>query len=65
MEDVALARRLGRRRLAPLDAEALTSAVRYERGGPWGWWLRPARNLCLLGLYGAGLPPSLLARLYR
>ncbi|SMF39048.1 transferase 2, rSAM/selenodomain-associated [Tistlia consotensis] len=61
MEDVALARRLGRRRLVPLGAEALTSAARYERDG---WWRRPARNLCLLALYFAGVAPERLARLY-
>lgn len=62
MEDVALARCLGRRRLRPLDAEAVTSAERYERDG---WLLRPARNLGLLSLYFLGVPPSFLARLYR
>ncbi len=68
MEDVAMVRRIGSRALAELDAEAVTSAARYERtgalGGFLGWWLRPARNLCLLGLYRLGVPPRLLARLY-
>ncbi len=61
MEDVALARRIGRRRIEFLDAEAVTSAARYRNGG---WWLRPLRNLVLLGLYFLGAPPRLLRRLY-
>ncbi len=61
MEDVDLVRRIGRRRLAVLEAEALTSAGRYRRDG---WWLRPLRNLALLTLYYLGLPPRLLARFY-
>jgi rSAM/selenodomain-associated transferase 2 len=61
MEDVELARRIGRRRIVLLDAEAVTSAARYRKGG---WWLRPLRNLALLGLYFLGAPPRLLLRLY-
>lgn len=61
MEDVALARRLGRRRIAMLGGIAVTSAARYRRDG---WWLRPARNLCVLALYLLGLPPRRLRRLY-
>ncbi len=61
MEDVALVRRIGRRRIVILDAEAVTSAARYRRDG---WWLRPLRNLALLGLYFLGAPPRLLRRLY-
>lgn len=61
MEDVDLARRLGRGRIVRLEAAAVTSAARYRRDG---WWLRPARNLlCLTGCL-LGLPPRLLARLY-
>lgn len=62
MEDVDLIRRLGRPRLAPLDAVATTSAVRYRRDG---WWRRPARNLACLGLWFLGVAPSRIARLYR
>ena len=61
MEDVDLVRRIGRRNLVALDAEAVTSAERYERDG---WLERPMRNLACLSLYFAGLPPSLLRRLY-
>lgn len=62
MEDVDLARRLGRRRLVPLDAVAETSAERYRRDG---YLLRPARNLALLALHFCGVPARVLARLYR
>ncbi|MGQ9365139.1 TIGR04283 family arsenosugar biosynthesis glycosyltransferase [Azospirillum sp. ST 5-10] len=61
MEDVDLVRRIGRRRLVPLAAEAVTSAVRYERDG---WLRRPARNLLCLSLYAAGVPPALIRRIY-
>jgi rSAM/selenodomain-associated transferase 2 len=61
MEDVDLARRIGRRRLVALDAEAMTSAERYERDG---WLARPMRNLGCLALYFAGLSPSVIRRLY-
>jgi rSAM/selenodomain-associated transferase 2 len=61
MEDVDLARRLGRARLRPLGATMLASARRYRRDG---YWRRPLRNLCCLALYFAGMPPRLIARLY-
>jgi len=61
MEDVDLVRRIGRRRLVALEAEAWTSAERWRRDG---WVLRSARNLACLGLYGLGVPPERLARLY-
>ena len=61
MEDVDFVRRIGRRNLSALDAEAVTSAERYERDG---WLLRPMRNLGCLALYFAGLPPNLIRRLY-
>jgi rSAM/selenodomain-associated transferase 2 len=61
MEDVDLVRRLGRRRLAPIGAAIVASARRYRRGG---YWRRPARNLCCLGLYFFGLSPARIARLY-
>ncbi len=62
MEDVALARALGRRRLMALDAVALTSAERWQRDG---WLARSARNLCCLALYSLGVPVALILRLYR
>jgi rSAM/selenodomain-associated transferase 2 len=61
MEDVDLARRIGRHRLVALDADAVTSARRYERDG---WLARPLRNLTCVGLYFAGLPPSVVRRIY-
>ena len=61
MEDVDLARRIGRRNLMPLDADAVTSARRYEQDG---WLLRPLRNLTCLGLFLAGVSPQVVARLY-
>lgn len=62
MEDVDLARRLGRRRLRPLDATLVASARRYRREG---YLRRPLRNLVCLSLYFAGVPPQRIARLYR
>jgi len=61
MEDVALVRRLGRERLARLDAAAVTSAARYARDG---YWLRPLRNLFCLALYFLGVPPARIAKIY-
>jgi rSAM/selenodomain-associated transferase 2 len=61
MEDVDLARRLGRHRLAPIAAQAVSSARRYRREG---YLRRPLRNLLCLSLYFAGVPPRQIARLY-
>ncbi len=61
MEDVDLVRRLGRRRLTPLDARALTSAGRFRAEG---YRRRSLRNLGCLALYRLGLPASLIRRLY-
>ena len=61
-EDVDIVRRIGKSRLDMLDADAITSADRYRRGG---WWLRPARNLSCLALYFLGVPPKLIEKLYR
>lgn len=61
MEDVRLVRRIGRRRLEPLDVPAVTSAARYRRDG-YTW--RPVRNVTCLILHFLGVPPRWLARLY-
>lgn len=61
MEDVSLIRRLGRRRLRRLGAEALTSADRYEREG---WLRRGARNLAILLAWRLGASPDWLAKYY-
>ncbi|UUR08216.1 TIGR04283 family arsenosugar biosynthesis glycosyltransferase [Sphingomonas glaciei] len=61
MEDVDLVRRIGRSRMRVLDVEAVTSAERWRRDG---WWRRSARNLACLALYGLGVSPARIARLY-
>ena len=61
MEDVDIARRIGRRRLALLDEEAFTSGARWRRDG---WFRRSARNLACLGLYRLGVPVERIARIY-
>ena len=61
MEDVDLVRRLGGRRLAALDADAVTAAEKWEREG---YFVRSARNLFCLSLYFAGLPPAAIAKVY-
>jgi rSAM/selenodomain-associated transferase 2 len=61
MEDVDLIRRLGRGRLAGLQAGAMTSAVKWERDG---WYRRSCRNLVCLALWHLGVPPGRIARIY-
>ena len=61
MEDVAMARRLGRARLRPLGAMILTSPSRYRRDG---YWRRSLRNLLCLSLYFLGVPPARIAQIY-
>jgi hypothetical protein len=61
MEDVELVRRVGAKNLVPLDADAVTSAKRYEHDG---WLRRPLRNLCCLSLYFLGVSPQALQRFY-
>ena len=61
MEDVDLVRRIGRRRLAMLGADAFTSGERWRRDG---WLRRSARNLLCLTLFRFGMPAERLARLY-
>ncbi|WP_417516295.1 TIGR04283 family arsenosugar biosynthesis glycosyltransferase [Minwuia sp.] len=61
MEDVALVRRIGRKRMHLFDATATTSAEKFERDG---WTARPARNITCLILYFLGMPPRWIARLY-
>lgn len=62
MEDVDLVRRIGRRNMRELAADAVTSAARYRRDG---YVARPLRNLACLALYFAGTPPARIAALYR
>jgi rSAM/selenodomain-associated transferase 2 len=61
MEDVELVRRIGRRRLDALHADAVTSAARWRREG---YLRRSARNLACLSLYFLGVSPATLRRLY-
>lgn len=60
MEDVEIVRRIGRARLRPLEASAITSGRRYADG----YLLRVLRNLGCLALYAVGVPPRLIAKLY-
>ncbi|QGX99189.1 glycosyltransferase [Roseovarius faecimaris] len=60
MEDVAMARALGRR-LDVLPGRITTSAAKYRRDG---WLRRGARNLTLLIRYLLGASPEQLARKY-
>jgi rSAM/selenodomain-associated transferase 2 len=61
MEDVALIRRIGRKRLVPLPADFITSAEKWRRDG---WYTRSARNLFCLSLWFAGFSPERIARVY-
>src|SRR5207245_311008 len=64
MEDVAMIRRLKRRRvkIRPLPATLLTSGRRYRQRGVIRTWLH---HTLLISLYLAGVPPRRLARLRR
>jgi rSAM/selenodomain-associated transferase 2 len=62
MEDIDLARRLGRRRLARIGARCTSLPRRYRREG---YWRRPLRNLACLSLYFIGVPPHRIVRFYR
>lgn len=61
MEHVDLVRRLGRKRLAVLNARAVTSGEHYRRDG---YISRMARNQACLGLYLIGVPVGTIASLY-
>jgi rSAM/selenodomain-associated transferase 2 len=61
-EDVDIILRIGRARLDVLAPKAITSAIRYQRGG---YTLRPLRNLTCLSLYFAGVAPRVIGRLYK
>jgi rSAM/selenodomain-associated transferase 2 len=61
LEDVDIIRRIGRHRLRMLESGATTSAARWRRDG---WINRSVRNAACLALYGLGVPPRIIARLY-
>ncbi len=62
MEDVAMARQLGRLRLARLDVRASTSPRKYQAQG---WLRRGGRNIWTLLRYLVGVSPEILAAAYR
>lgn len=62
MEDVEMARRLGRSRITAMEAVATTSAAKWERDG---WLYRSARNLFCLALYFLRVPPGWILRAYK
>jgi len=61
MEDVDMVRRLGRRRITVLRADALTSARRYRAQG---YGRRMLRNLTCLTLYYLRVPSRYIVKLY-
>lgn len=61
MEDVDLARRIGRRRLRPLRASAITSADRFRKRG---YLPQSIHNWSLLLRHALGQSPAELERLY-
>ena len=62
MEDVIIVRAIGKKRLVILDAEARTSAAKYERDG---WHKRAWHNAWLLTRFLMGARPDVLAKSYR
>lgn len=62
MEDVALVRAIGKRRLSMLSAQARTCAAKYERDG---WRKRSWKNAWLISRYLLGASPEKLAAAYR
>lgn len=61
MEDVIMARAIGKSRLRFLNAEARTSAAKYERDG---WRRRARRNAFLLFRFVLGASPETLSKKY-
>lgn len=62
MEDVMILRAITKKRLVILDAEARTSAAKYERDG---WRKRAWSNAWLLTRFLLGASPETLAKRYR
>lgn len=62
MEDVMIVRAISKKRLVILDAEARTSAAKYERDG---WRKRAWANAWLLSRFLMGAKPEDLAKIYR
>lgn len=61
MEDVSIARRLGRRRIELIQTRALTSGTKQTRDG---WIIRSLKNIWLVARYHFGADPEKLARVY-
>jgi len=61
MEDVEIARQIGKSRLRILNSKAITSSEKYERDG---WRKRAWRNAFLLTRYLLGAKPEDLAKYY-
>lgn len=65
MEDVDLIWRIDRKHgksaILPLDADAITSAHKFERDG---YFRRSAKNLFCLFLFWIKVPPSLITKIY-
>ncbi len=61
MEDVDFAHRLGRGRIAMLNAAAITNAERFRREG---YFRRSFKNLSCLMAYYRGVPPERLFKRY-
>ena len=61
MEDVDILRRLRPIKPSALPARAITAPDRFLRRG---FYLRSIRNLTILSLYFAGVPPRILAKIY-
>lgn len=59
MEDVDIARRIGKKNLVELPATATASAARYRRDG---YLLQPLKSLSMLSLYFMGVSPRKLAK---
>ena len=63
LEDVEFVRRLVRAgRVVELPLALRTSSRRWRRDG---WFRRSTKNMAIVGLYLAGVPPARLARWYR
>jgi hypothetical protein len=61
MEDVMIVRAVGKDNLTFLDADARTSAVKYERDG---WRKRAWKNAWMLARFLLGTSPDRLAEDY-
>lgn len=62
MEDVAIAKAIGKKRLKVLKTKAVTSAEKYQQEG---WWKRIARNFWIILRYQLGASPKKLAKHYQ